>query len=84
MRFALENKETLEQDFVARRNAEMVSENVVRMVGLTADHRLDWRVYYELVRPVSEDEKHHVFNYAAERTRVIGDHLLDRNRDGRI
>lgn len=80
-KFTIQNKESLQEDFVAFRNAEVVAENVLKMCEITKPKKTDWAVYYELVRPVSEEESKHVFNEIKEKDRLRKDNLLNKNKD---
>lgn len=82
--FTLQNKELLKEDFTAFRNAEVVAENVLKMCKLVGTSKNDWSVYFELVRPVSDDEANHVFDKQKEMHRLGGDDLLKKNREGSI
>jgi multimeric flavodoxin WrbA len=82
--FTLQNKDLLKEDFVAFRNAEVVAENVLKMCNLVHEHKNDWSVYYELVRPLSLEESNHVFDEAGEKKRLLKDDLLNKNREGLI
>ena len=82
--FVVMNKDTLKEDFVALRGAEMVAENVLQMCKLVRDHKDDWTVYYELTRPMSNAEESHAWHEAAEKKRIVEEHFLKKNEDGSL
>jgi multimeric flavodoxin WrbA len=82
--FTLQNKELLKEDFTAFRNAEVVAANVLKMCRLVKGKKDDWSVYFELVRPVSEEEFSHNFDEKKEKQRLKDGNLLDMNKMGLI
>lgn len=82
--FTVQNKERLKEDFVAFKNAEAVAENVLTMCEIVKDKKQSWTTYYELVRPVSEEESKHVFNKESEERRLEEEEYLNKNKEGQI
>jgi hypothetical protein len=78
--FTLQNKELLKADFTAFRNAEFVAENVLKMCRLVKESKNACSVYFELVRPVSEEEANHYFDEKKEKQRLDDGSLLDENK----
>lgn len=83
MNFTVHNKETLKDDFVAFKSAEMVAENVYQMCLLTKGKQEKWSVYYELVRPKSSEEQKHIFDFKKEDARIRKEKLKEKNKSGK-
>jgi multimeric flavodoxin WrbA len=64
----LEDENDFREDYFAKRNAQMVAENVYLMAKLVKNKK--WRIFQEFTHPLSEDEKAGIFDLKNETKRA--------------
>jgi len=79
----LEDDIEFDQNYFARRNAEVVAENVYLMVKQLGEFN-QWRIFQEFTHPLSENEAKGVFDLQEERARHVSENrFLEFNKKDR-
>lgn len=66
----LEDDKEFDENYFAKRNAEVVAENVYHMAKMVGDFK-GWRIFQEFTHPPSENEKQGVFDLNEEKLRFV-------------
>ena len=69
----IEDDQDFEEDYYAKRNAEVVADNIYLMIKLVQQFN-DWRIFQEHTHPLSENEAKGIFNLNEERKRYAANY----------